>query len=76
MRTVTWHHERMNVPDVPDDATAGLVEAAEGNAGSLSAFVVDRFTEAGQLKGFVASYRPPPDSGITSDDAIAAVQEV
>lgn len=70
---------RMNLRDVPDDVYAALAEAAEVNRQSLSAFVVDRLTEIAQvtrLDDYVASYRPPQGSGLTVDDATAAVQEV
>lgn len=69
----------MNLRDVPDDVYAALVEAAEANRQSLSAFVVDRLSEVAQvtrLDDYVASYRPPRGSGLTLDDAIAAVREV
>ncbi|WP_020501446.1 hypothetical protein [Sciscionella marina] len=71
--------KRMNLRDVPDDVYASLAEAAEANRQSLSAFVVDRLTEVAQvarLDDYVASYRPPQGSGITLDDATAAVREV
>lgn len=69
----------MNLRDVPDDVYAALAEAAESNRQSLSAFVVDRLTEIAQvtrLADYVASYRPPQGSGVTLDDAAAAVREV
>lgn len=70
---------RMNLRDVPDDVYVALADAAEANRQSLSAFVVDRLTEIAQvtrLDDYVASYRPPQGSGLTVDDAAAAVQEV
>lgn len=77
-----WCHsgtmKRMNLRDVPDDVYAALTEAAEANRQSLSAFVVDRLTEVAQvtrLEDYVASYRPPEGSGLTLDDATAAVRE-
>jgi hypothetical protein len=69
----------MNLRDVPDDVYTALAEAAEVNRQSLSAFVVDRLTEVAQvtrLDDYVACYRPPQGSGLTVDDAAAAVQEV
>ncbi|GAB3258448.1 hypothetical protein GCM10027562_21050 [Arthrobacter pigmenti] len=69
----------MNLRDVPDDVYAVLVEAAESNRQSLSAFVVDRLIEVSQvarLDDYVASYQPPRGSGLTLDDATAAVREV
>ncbi|WP_460463668.1 hypothetical protein [Arthrobacter pigmenti] len=71
--------KRMNLRDVPDDVYAVLVEAAESNRQSLSAFVVDRLIEVSQvarLDDYVASYQPPRGSGLTLDDATAAVREV
>lgn len=79
----SWCHngtmKRMNLRDVPDDVYAVLVEAAESNRQSLSAFVVDRLIEVSQvarLDDYVASYQPPRGSGLTLDDATAAVREV
>ncbi|WP_187352042.1 hypothetical protein [Allosaccharopolyspora coralli] len=71
--------KRMNLRDVPDDVYATLTEAAQANRQSLSAFVVDRLTEVAQvarLDEYVASYRPPHGSGLTLDDATAAVREI
>jgi hypothetical protein len=71
--------KRMNLRDVPDDVYAALAAAAETNRQSLSAFVVDRLTEIAQttrLDDYVASYLPPRGSGVTLEDAAAAVREV
>lgn len=71
--------KRMNLRDVPDEVYAALAEAAEANRQSLSAFVVDRLTEVAQvarLGDYVASYAPPRGSGITVEDAVAAVRDV
>ncbi|HET6627978.1 MAG TPA: hypothetical protein VFG63_16425 [Nocardioidaceae bacterium] len=71
--------KRMNLRDVPDDVYIALAEAAEANRQSLSAFVVDRLTEVAQttrLEDYVASYTPPRGSGISIEDATAAVREV
>lgn len=71
--------KRMNLRDVPDDVYAALAEAAEANRQSLSAFVVDRLTEVARvtrLDAYVASYLPPQGSGVTMEDATAAVREV
>lgn len=70
---------RMNLRDVPDDVYAALARAAEANRQSLSAFVVERLTEVAQvtrLDDYVASYQPPKGSGVTIEDAAAAVREV
>ncbi len=69
----------MNVRDVPDDVYTALAEAAEANRQSLSAFVVDRLSEAAQvtrLVDYVASYPPPRGSGVSLEDAAVAVREV
>jgi hypothetical protein len=71
--------KRMNLRDVPDDVYATLAEAAKANGQSLSAFVVDRLSEVAQmtrLDGYVASYLPPRGTGVTLEDAAAAVREV
>ena len=70
---------RMNLRDVPDDVYAALVEAAGANRQSLSAFVVARLVEVAQvtrLDDYVASYQPPEGSGVTIEDATAAVRKV
>ena len=70
---------RMNVRDVPDDVYAALAQAAEANRQSLSGFVVDRLTEIAQtarLADYLASYSPPQGTGVSLDDAVAAVREV
>lgn len=71
--------KRMNLRDVPDDVYAALAAAAEANRQSLSAFVVERLIEVAQvsqLDDYVASYQPPPGSGISIEDAAAAVRGV
>lgn len=71
--------KRMNLRAVPDDVYAALARAAEANRQSLSAFVVERLTEVAQvtrLDDCVASYQPPEGSGVTIEDAAAAVREV
>jgi hypothetical protein len=70
--------KRMNLRDVPDDVYAALSEAADANRQSLNAFVVDRLTEVARvarLAGYVASYPPPRGTGMTIEDAAAAVRE-
>lgn len=69
----------MNIRDVPDDVYAALTEAAAANRQSLSAFVVDRLTEIAKiarLDDYLAAYEPPESSGVTLEDAAAAVREV
>jgi hypothetical protein len=71
--------KRMNLRDVPDDVYAALAETAAANRQSLSAFVVDRLTEVArvaQLDDYIGSYQPPEGSGVTLEDATAAVREV
>lgn len=71
--------KRMNLRDVPDDVYEALSEAASNNRQSLSAFVVDRLTEAAQvarLGEYLAEYPPVAVEGISLDDAAAAVREV
>lgn len=71
--------KRMNLRDVPDEVYSALVEAAAANRQSLSAFVVGRLVEVAELTrvaDYVDSYAVPQGSGVTFDDAIAAVREV
>lgn len=71
--------KRMNLRDVPDDVYAALADAAAANRQSLSAFVVERLTEVARvtrLDAYLASYRPPAGSGVSIEDAAAAVREV
>jgi hypothetical protein len=69
---------RMNLRDVPDDVYRTLAEAAAADGRSLNAFVVERLAEAARvarLNRYVASYRPPAGTGVTVDEAVAAVRE-
>jgi predicted CopG family antitoxin len=71
--------KRMNLRDVPDDVYEALVEAAQANRQSLSAFVVERLTEVARvakLDDYIASCQPPTGSGVTFEDAAAAVRQV
>jgi hypothetical protein len=71
--------KRMNLRDVPDDVYAAIAQAAATNRQSLSAYVVDRLTEAAQvaqLAGYLAQYEPPVGNHVSLDDAVAAVREV
>lgn len=70
---------RMNLRDVPDDVYAALARAADSHRQSLSAFVVDRLTEVAQvarLDEYVASYQLPAGTGVSIEDASAAVREI
>jgi hypothetical protein len=78
-----WCHngtmKRMNLRDVPDDVYAALASAAENNRQSLSAFVVDRLAEVARIVAvadYVSTYVPPRGTGVTLEDAVAAVREV
>jgi hypothetical protein len=69
----------MNLRDVPDDVYAALSDAAAASRQSLSAYVVDRLTEAARvarLGTYLAEYWPPKGSNVTLEDAVAAVREV
>ncbi|MDQ1287613.1 MAG: hypothetical protein QG622_1178 [Actinomycetota bacterium] len=71
--------KRVNLRDVPDEVYSTLVEAAGANRQSLNSYVVDRLAEMAQvarLAGYVRSYAPPTGTGVTLDDAAAAVREV
>lgn len=71
--------KRINLRDVPDDVYEALAEAAEANRQSLNAFVVERLAEAAQvlsIADYLAAYEPPTGTGLTLDDAAAAVREV
>lgn len=71
--------KRMNLRDVPDDVYAALAEAAAANRQSLSAYVVDRLTEAARvarLGDYLAAYEPAEIDGVSLEDAVAAVREV
>jgi hypothetical protein len=71
--------KRMNLRDVPDEVYLALAEGAEANRQSLNAFVVERLTEVVQMlgiAGYVESYEPPHGTGVTLDDAAAAVRDV
>lgn len=79
----SWCHngtmKRMNLRDVPDDVYEVLAEAAQANRQSLSAFVVERLTEVARvakLDDYIASCQPPTGSGVTLEDAAAAVRQV
>lgn len=69
----------MNLRDVPDDVYEALADAAAAHRQSLSAFVVERLTEAARVAkvdDYVASYEPPAGSDVTLEDAADAVREV
>jgi hypothetical protein len=71
--------KRLNVRAVPDEVYSSLAAAAEARGQSLSAFVVERLTEMAavtDLGTYVESYLPPTGSGITVEDAVAAVRDV
>ncbi len=71
--------KRMNLRDVPDAVYAALATAAEANRQSLSSFVVDRLVEvarAAAVADYVAGYPTPGGTGVTVEDAVAAVRAV
>jgi hypothetical protein len=71
--------KRINLREVPDEVYAALAGAAETNRQSMNAFVVDRLCEIARvltLTGYLSSYEPPLGTGVTLDDAAAAVREV
>lgn len=71
--------KRMNVREVPDDVYASLVAAAADSRQSLSAFVVDRLAEVAQAvraADYVSAYPAPRGTGVTIEDAVAAVRAV
>ncbi|MBE7190390.1 DUF1778 domain-containing protein [Jatrophihabitans endophyticus] len=70
--------KRMNLRDVPDDVYAALSDAAAANRQSLSAFVVDRLTEAAQvarLGDYLAAFQPAGEGHVSLEDAVGAVRE-
>jgi uncharacterized protein (DUF1778 family) len=78
-----WCHtgamKRMNLRDVPDDVYDTLTRGAEAQHQSLNAFVVSQLAELAQvidIADYVATYQPPSNTGITLDDAVAAVRDV
>ncbi|WP_322755207.1 hypothetical protein [Frankia sp. Cas3] len=69
----------MNLRDVPDEIYTALAEGAAASHQSLNAFVVERLTEVARvtrLADYMASYEAPQGSGVTLEDAVAAVREV
>lgn len=69
----------MNLREVSDDVYRALTSAAEANRQSLSAFVVDRLTEAAKvarLSDYTSTHVEPRGSGATLEEATAAVREV
>jgi hypothetical protein len=71
--------KRMNLREVPDDVYIALTSAADANRQSLSAFVVDRLIEVARvtrLADYMATYPAPQGSGVTLEEATAAVREV
>jgi hypothetical protein len=70
--------KRMNLRDVPDDVYSALTEAADANSQSLNAFMMERLAEiarVARLAGYAASWIPPQGTGLSLEDAVAAVRE-
>lgn len=64
---------------MPDDVYRALTSAADANRQSLSAFVVNRLTEVAEvarLAEHLSPYPEPQGSGVTLQEATAAVREV
>jgi hypothetical protein len=71
--------KRMNLRDVPEDVYAVLAQAAEQNRQSLTSSVVVRLSTVAQVisvTGYSAPYLPPRRTGVSLEDAVAAVREV
>lgn len=71
--------KRVDLREVPDDVYEALVEVADANRQSLNDFVVDWLSEFARvltLGEYLSSYEPPRGTGVTLDDAVAAVREV
>ncbi|WP_158303022.1 hypothetical protein [Prauserella endophytica] len=69
----------MNLRDVPDEVYDALAVGAAARRQSLNAFVVDRLAEVAQVLNvadYVASYEPVRGTGVSLDDAAAAVRDV
>ncbi|MFD9703204.1 hypothetical protein [Lentzea sp. NPDC059081] len=71
--------KRVNLRDVPDEVYTALAEGAAASYQSLNAFVVEKLTEVAQVLNigdYLAGYQPPGGTGVTLEDATAAVREV
>ena len=71
--------KRMNLREVPDEVYAALVAAAKDSRQSLNAFVVVRLSEVAQaarVADYVSTYPAPRGTGVSIEDAVAAVREV
>lgn len=71
--------KRMNLRDVPDEVYAALADGAAASRQSLNAFVVERLAEVAQvlsISDYLSTYQPPAGTGVTLEDATAAVREV
>ncbi|MBO0887145.1 MAG: toxin-antitoxin system HicB family antitoxin [Acidimicrobiales bacterium] len=69
----------MNLRGVPDEVHAALADAAAAARQSLNAYVVERLTElasAARLADYLAGYQAPTDSGVSLEEATAAVREL
>ena len=71
--------QRINLRDVPDDVYETLVQAAKGQRQSLNAFVVSELVEladAIRRGAYIESFPAPSGTGVTIEDAVAAVRAV
>lgn len=70
---------RMNLRDVPDEVYAALADGAAANHQSLNAFVLEKLAEVAQVLNigdYLATYEPPSGTGVTMEDATAAVRKI
>lgn len=70
--------KRMNLRDVPEELYATLARHAAAKRMSLNTFVVDQLAEVAQVlevADHLAAYQPPDGTGISLEDAAAAVRQ-
>lgn len=70
--------KRINLRDVPDTVYDTLAAGAAARHQSLNAFLVEQLIEIARVlraADYFASYEPPRGTGITLEDAVAAVHE-
>ncbi|MBV8933227.1 MAG: hypothetical protein JOZ47_12680 [Kutzneria sp.] len=70
---------RVNLRGVPDDVYEALARSAEVSRQSMNAFVMERLAELTQVLSvadYLMSYTPPAGTGITLNDAAAAVRDI
>lgn len=79
--TARWRHngtmKRINLRDVPDETYKTLAECAQANRQSLNAFIVGQLEDivkSANLAAYLELYEAPSDTGISIEDAVAAVR--